>query len=352
MSNRNRVHALVKTLAERIGTGVYPVNSKLPSCRQIGKEFGVSAATANLAYSELERAGLVENVPRVGTFVRRQSPLNTSPTVDQLQEALRQWLSDARRSGLDREAVEAMFADELAEAYSSPLVHLIFVECNKSDAHHLARHASEALGVDVVPVLVDQLGEWCRRQKRTGHHVLAMTTYYHLSEVRDIVSPYGYTWVALHHVPTEETAARIAGLPSGIHLGAVATNARTLERLVALATMYHGSPQSVALVNDPEAVAEVRRRADFIVTTHSCREAVLSGWDHPERLIMVEFQISDSSLQEVRSKLLPQLLGGGWRAQHVRPTSRVMGEIAVMPTRQEAGGESSCAAGFGYLSSC
>lgn len=311
MSGGNLVKQMVKTLTERIGTGVYPVNSKLPSCRQIAKEFGVSAATANLAYGELEQAGLVENVSRVGTFVRRQSPLHASPTVDQLQESMKRWLAEARRSGLERKAVAEMFEQQLAEAYDSPLVQFIFVECNKFDAQYVARHASETLGVDVVPVLVDDLSDWCRQREQTGHRVLVMTTYYHLAEVKEIVSPYGHMWTALHHVPTEETAARIAGLPAGVHLGAVATNTRTLERLVALATMYHGAPQSMALADDERAVNEVRRKADFIVDTHSCHAAVMDGWDHPERVITVQFQISDSSLHELRNKLLPKVYREG-----------------------------------------
>lgn len=311
MSSGNLVQQMVKTLTERIGTGVYPVNSKLPSCRQIAKEFGVSAATANMAYGELEEAGLVENVSRVGTFVRRQSPLHASPTVDQLQHSMKRWLAEARRTGLDRESVTAMFEQEVQEAYDSPLVQCIFVECNKFDARVVARHASEALGVDVIPVLVDDLPAWCKQHEQTGHRVLVMTTYYHLAEVKDIVAPYGFSWTALHHVPTEETAARIAGLPADIHLGAVATNSRTLERLVALATMYHGSPQSVALADDDRAINEMRREADFIVATHSCRAAVMNGWDHAERVITVEFQISDNSLHELRNKLLPTLYRGG-----------------------------------------
>lgn len=303
MSQTTRVTHIVNTLTERIGSGVYPINSKLPGVRVVAEEFNVSSATAHSAYRELERAGLVRNEPRVGTFVNRQRPTQPATAAIDLQASLARWIQDARRIGHDRQFLTKMFEEQLAEAYTAPIPQIIFVECNRHDAHTVARRASRTLGIDVIPLLVDELGTWLNGQQHNCRSIFITTTYYHLSEVKEIAAPFGHTPIGLHHVPSQETAAKIADLPEGIHLGAVATNRRTLERLVALATMYHGTPQSEALVDDAKALEKMRRQADIILDTFSCHEQVIQGLEQPERAITVQFTISENSLLALRDKV-------------------------------------------------
>lgn len=297
---------IVKTFTERIANGVYPVNSTLPSCRSVAKEFNVSSATANLAYRELERSGLVRNEARVGTFVSRQRPVEPSITVHELRASLAEWIRNARRIGFEEDFLADLFRQQLADAYASPVTQIIFVECNRHDAHEVARRASRTLGIDVIPVLVDELAEWFTLQQQSNNRIFVTTTYYHLAEVKEIAAPFGHTPIGLHHVPSEETAAKIAELPGNIHLGAVATNKRTLERLVALATMYHGPPQSKALDDDAKALDDLRRKSDIIIDTFSCHDRVIEGLEHPERVITVHFKISENSLLDLRDKVLAE----------------------------------------------
>ena len=57
-------------LKKAIEGGVYPPGSRLPSARQLAREFGTSYLTADRALNSLAEAGAVKRVPRSGTFVR------------------------------------------------------------------------------------------------------------------------------------------------------------------------------------------------------------------------------------------------------------------------------------------
>lgn len=306
LSAKTRVDHIVKTFTERIATGMYPVDSKLPSCRSVAKEFQVSSATAHSAYQELEHFGLVRNEARVGAFVSRQRPVQSPATSDALRSSLSRWIQNARRMGFRQDFLTDLFKQQLSDTYATPITRIIFVECNRHDADHVARRVSRTLGIDVIPILVDELPQWLTSQQQNDNRILITTTYYHLTEVKELADPFGLIPIGLHHAPGEETAAKIAELPGHIHLGAVATNKRTLQRLVALATMYHGPPQSEALADDEEALDALRRRADVIIDTFSCHDRVIEGMENPERVITVQFKISENSLLELRDKLLAE----------------------------------------------
>ena len=59
---------IVKTLSERVTSGVYPAGSRLPSGSQLCAEFGVSPMTVRRALSMLENQGLASGVKGRGTF--------------------------------------------------------------------------------------------------------------------------------------------------------------------------------------------------------------------------------------------------------------------------------------------
>lgn len=58
------------TLAQRIASGDYPPETKLPGVRQLADELGVSVTTLRTAIASLEEALLLETRPREGTIVR------------------------------------------------------------------------------------------------------------------------------------------------------------------------------------------------------------------------------------------------------------------------------------------
>lgn len=101
------------SLREAIATGQVVPGDELPPVRQLAADLGINLNTVARAYRELEREGLVSSVRGRGTRVtsasespRRSRAQAREPVI----EGLRQALADARLAGLDRAAVEALFA--------------------------------------------------------------------------------------------------------------------------------------------------------------------------------------------------------------------------------------------------
>ncbi|MFC5747731.1 winged helix-turn-helix domain-containing protein [Actinomadura rugatobispora] len=61
---------LVAVIRERIGSGTYPRGSKLPTARELGEEFDISARTVTDAMAILRESGEVIGVRGRGVFVR------------------------------------------------------------------------------------------------------------------------------------------------------------------------------------------------------------------------------------------------------------------------------------------
>jgi GntR family transcriptional regulator len=72
MSMSPRYVGVANQLRERIGSGAYPVGSRLPTEAQLTREFDVSRSTVRLALSAIEEAGLIDRRQGSGTTVLAQ----------------------------------------------------------------------------------------------------------------------------------------------------------------------------------------------------------------------------------------------------------------------------------------
>ncbi|MFC4014257.1 hypothetical protein ACFOY2_44025 [Nonomuraea purpurea] len=71
------------------------------------------------AYRELERDGLVEGRPGMGTFVRQGVTGATLAAHTRLRRDLDRWVREAREAGLDQEDLRALFTVVLTESQKS-----------------------------------------------------------------------------------------------------------------------------------------------------------------------------------------------------------------------------------------
>jgi len=65
---------LIRQITHAITTGALKPGDRLPTIRQLAAEQVVNPNTVARAYRELERDGLVESGPRIGTFVTYDPP--------------------------------------------------------------------------------------------------------------------------------------------------------------------------------------------------------------------------------------------------------------------------------------
>jgi DNA-binding GntR family transcriptional regulator len=82
---------IAKTLADRVISGAYAANSRLPSGSQLCAEFGVSPMTVRRALTILEDQGLISGMRGRGTFAR---PVDLSDSSFRLDSLTGEWLDE------------------------------------------------------------------------------------------------------------------------------------------------------------------------------------------------------------------------------------------------------------------
>ncbi|RFS85058.1 GntR family transcriptional regulator [Actinomadura spongiicola] len=82
---------------------------QLPTVKDVVAQLAINPNTVLKAYRELEREGLVEPRPGVGTFVTRTLAGDSLAAHGPLRKDLERWLVKARMAGMDDESIEALF---------------------------------------------------------------------------------------------------------------------------------------------------------------------------------------------------------------------------------------------------
>ena len=107
---------LVHQVKQALRLGTLRPGDQLPTAREVVERLAINPNTVLKAYRELEREGLVEGRPGMGTFVRDGVAGPTLADHTRLRRALEGWVREARAAGLDQEDLRALFAAVLADS--------------------------------------------------------------------------------------------------------------------------------------------------------------------------------------------------------------------------------------------
>lgn len=88
----------------RLGPG-----DRLPTAKEVVAAIAINPNTVLKAYRELEREGLVEPQPGLGTFVTKSLAHPAAAESSPLSAELAGWVKRAQAANLDREDVDAVF---------------------------------------------------------------------------------------------------------------------------------------------------------------------------------------------------------------------------------------------------
>ncbi|MFC9132030.1 GntR family transcriptional regulator [Streptomyces sp. NPDC057099] len=109
---------IVQQTKQALRLGVLLPGDQLPTAKAVSQTSSVNPNTTLKAYRELEREGLVEARPGLGTFVR-QSVTRPQVAADSLLRGeLESWLDRAREAGLEQDDVTALVTSVLEERYA------------------------------------------------------------------------------------------------------------------------------------------------------------------------------------------------------------------------------------------
>jgi len=215
---------LEEQIKHLILTGSFAVGSRLPSIRALAGYLRVNRNTVARVISDLEREGYVES--RRGSGVYVLDPPMAEEDLER-QEVLERVMDLAAAQGV---AVEDLAYALLARAGVEPQekTPVLFVECTVSDLEQLAAELEKQLPVEVEKVLLEDLPE-----RLSGEEVppwrVAVTTFFHVHEVEEMMEPRGIETVALLAEATLESLQRLADLPAGTPVGVVGDSQTCME---------------------------------------------------------------------------------------------------------------------------
>ncbi len=233
-----------RAVLERIRNGEYPPGAKLDSCRALAGEIGSNPNTVHRALKVLESEGLVRTVPRKGTFVTGMAA--PEPSDEWLRDELAQLITRSAASGIDGAVLRRLLDEELRRMASSATV--LFPECNLHDAEEMATSVEQASGMELTPVLIDELPHVVRA---VDDPVIAVPLF-HLGDVRRLEIP-AVPVVELTFVPDPHSLIELASLDPGAVVTVASRYERGVDRLASIVRQYFGGEVDARLLDTSEA---------------------------------------------------------------------------------------------------
>ena len=221
------VHVQLKEqIKHLILTGNFEVGSRLPSIRALAGFLRVNRNTVARVISDLEREGYVESRRGSGVYV-----LEPPVEVEDLkrQEVLERVMDLAAAQGVP---VEDLAYALLARAGAKPQekTRILFVECTQAELDRFSAELEEQLPVEVERVLLEDLAERVSGAEELPWQ-MAVTTFFHVHEVQDLMEPRGIETVALLAEANLESLRRLTELPAGTPVGVVGWGRTCMENL-------------------------------------------------------------------------------------------------------------------------
>ena len=287
-------------------TGRFEVGSRLPSIRVMAGFLRVNRNTVARVISDLEREGYVESRRGSGVYVI-EPPVEAEDL--KRQEVLERVLDLAAAQGVP---VEDLAYALLARAGAKPQekMRILFVECTRAELDRFSAELEEQLPVEVDKILVEDLAESLSGEEELPWR-MAVTTFFHVHEVQELMEPRGIETVALLAEANLESLQRLTELPAGTPVGVVGwgqTCMENLSRSMEGAGLDHLN--FVQLYVDEESAEEVWETLDDV-------EAVLCATITAQRLrelgapedleIIEEDRTLDKGGLEMLGRLLRQL---------------------------------------------
>ena len=266
-------------------TGTFEVGSRLPSIRAMAGFLRVNRNTVARVMSDLEREGYVESRRGSGVYV-------IEPPVDEeglkRQEVLARVMDLAAAQGVP---VEELGYALLARAGARPQekTPILFVECTAPELDQFSADLEAQLPVEVERVLLEDLPARIS-QGDTLPWRLAVTTFFHVHEVQEVMEPLGIETIALLAEANLKSLQRLTELPAGTPVAVVGwgrTCMENLSRSIEGAGLDHLNLVQLYVDEDPKEVRPTLEGARAVVCA-SITAKRLRELGIPEELEIIE----------------------------------------------------------------
>ncbi len=297
------VHVQLKEqIKHLILSGNFEVGSRLPSIRAMAGYLRVNRNTVARVISDLEREGFVESRRGSGVYV-------IEPPVDEeglkRHEVLERVLDLAAAQGV---SVEELGYALLARAGVKPQekTPILFIECTTPELEQFSAELEEQLPVEVEKVLVEDLPARLSGVDEPPWR-MAVTTFFHVHEVQELMEPLGIETVALLAEANLKSLQRLTELSAGTPVAVVGwgrTCMENLSRSIEGAGLEHLNLIQLYVDEDPTEVHPTLDGVQAVVCATITAKR-LGELGIPEELEIIE---EDRTLDKGGIEMLGQML--------------------------------------------
>ena len=281
---------LYEELTKRIASGALASGAQLPTEKALATDLGVSRNTVSTAYAWLERERLAESIPGRGTFVlgadRQLLEEGHREHVDHLFDLA---LEEALNSGFSLEAYVRMFQRHVRRRRETlRQTRVWFVECNQEQLSAFASAVGRELGVETIPVLLDDLRRDPKEALRElSDSDLVLTSAYHGPEVMGLLPRRRIGTVALQ--PKLDSLIEIARIPDSARIGLFCMSERFAKDIAATLSEARLQMEALRVVRteDKRELRRVLRELDAAIVSPGRRQNIEAL--APAGLKLIEF---------------------------------------------------------------
>jgi len=108
---------IVHQVHQALQLGLLVPGDQLPTAQKVVAKLAINPNTVLKAYRDLEREGLVQPRPGMGTFVIRSLPGTDPATLNRFLATLTKWLDSARAAGLGVDDIEAIYRTAIRNCF-------------------------------------------------------------------------------------------------------------------------------------------------------------------------------------------------------------------------------------------
>ena len=287
-----------------------------PSLRQLAKQLHISFLTVDKAYKWLQSRGVLATRRGIGWRVVsvREQPNHDARERLRLTKFVDETLASALERGFDpmtfaRNVVHRATAME----QRTPTRKLAFVECHSSFVDdyvaELGKELSE-FNVEIRGLLTTSFPESVTRKSLDREFLesvdYVLTTFYHVSAVKQFVSTLNKRVIALSLSLNKEALYEIVSLDRNLRVGAILSPKDPAPTIVKSLEYYRDLPSGsipYAIVTDAAAVKRLRAKTDSIAYTIACQQQVSSMFKKDEAGILLRFGPSEDDIRKVQALL-------------------------------------------------
>lgn len=103
---------LVEQIQHAVEVGRLNAGDRLPTVRKLARDLGIAPNTIVKAYGELQRAGLIESRPGVGTVIVESAGVAREGRLAALENRLRELVQDAAGLGMSEDDLWTIVDEE------------------------------------------------------------------------------------------------------------------------------------------------------------------------------------------------------------------------------------------------